>query len=127
MSDNKAYLVQPLENGNVMISEEVIASIAALSVRDVEGVYGLSATATLDLTNIIGKKNLRKGIRVAIDGNDVAISCNLVVNLGTSVMQVAQKVQESIADEVTAMTGIRPKSVNVNVCGVAPEKPAEKK
>lgn len=127
MTDNKDYLVQPLENGNVLISEDVIASIASLSVRDVEGVYGLSATATLDLANIIGKKNLRKGIRVVVDGNTVEISCNLVVNLGTPVMKVAQRVQEAIADAVTAMTGIRPKCVNVNVCGVAPEKTEEKK
>lgn len=127
MTENKDYLVQPLENGNVLISEEVIASIAALSVRDVEGVYGLSATATLDLANIIRKKNLHKGIRVVIDGDAVEISCNLVVNLGTAVMQVAQKVQEAIAEEVTAMTGIRPKCVNVNVCGVAPEVNPEKK
>ena len=127
MSDSKEYLVQSLENGSVMISEEVIASIAALSVRDVEGVYGLSATATLDISNIIGKKNLRKGIRVVINGEDVEISCNLIVNLGTSVMKVAEDVQKAIADEITAMTGISPKSVNVNVCGVAPEKPDTKK
>ena len=127
MNDSKEYLVQPLENGNVMISEEVIASIAALSVREVEGVYGLSVTPTLDLSNIIGKKNLRKGIRVTIDGEDVEISCNLVVKLGSAVMDVAAKVQQAIVEAVAGMTGVRPKCVNVNVCGVAPEKPTAKK
>ena len=41
-------------------------------------------------------------------------------------MTVAKNVQEAIADEVTAMTGVRPLRVNVNVCGVAVPKPAAK-
>lgn len=126
MADRKDYLVQSLENGNIMISEEVIASIAALAVREVSGVYGLSATAALDLSNIIGKKNLRKGIRVIISGEELEISCNLVVKFGEAVMEVAKQVQEAIAAEVLSMTGTAPKRINVNVCGVAEPKTTTK-
>ena len=122
MAERKDYLVQSLDNGSVMISEEVIASIAALAVREVEGVYGLSSTSTLDIANIIGKKNLRKGIRVIINADDVEIACNLVVKFGENVMDVAKNVQDAIASEVTSMTGVEPKRVNVNVCGVATPK-----
>ena len=127
MAENKDYLVQEQENGSILISEEVIASIASLAVREVEGVYGLSMTQTLDLSNILGKKNLRKGIRVAITEEGVTISCNLIVKIGSAVMTVAQSVQTAIADEVAAMTGVRPLRVNVNVCGVAVPKTAAKK
>lgn len=126
MADRKDYLVQSLENGNIWISEEVIASIAALAVRDVDGVYGLSTTATLDLGNIIGKKNLRRGIRVSIDGEKIDISCNLVVKYGEAVMDIAKQVQEAINSEVTSMTGITPNKININVCGVATPKAATK-
>ena len=126
MAENKDYLVQEQKNGNILISEEVIASIAALAVREVEGVYGLSVTQTIDLSNILGKKNLRKGIRVAITEEGVEISCNLIVKMGSAVMTVAQGVQTAIADEVAAMTGVRPLRVNVNVCGVAVPKPTAK-
>jgi len=122
MADKKEYLVQSLDNGNIWISEEVIASIAALAVRDVEGVYGLSVSSTLDIGNIIGKKNLRRGIRVVIDGEKIDISCNLVVKYGEPVMEVAKQVQEAINSEVTSMTGITPNKVNINVCGVATPK-----
>ena len=127
MAENKDYLVQEQENGSILISEEVIASIASLAVREVEGVYGLSMTQTLDLSNILGKKNLRKGIRVAITEEGVTVSCNLIVKMGSAVMTVAQSVQTAIADEVAAMTGVRPLRVNVNVCGVAVPKTAAKK
>lgn len=119
MAENKNYLVQKQEGGNILISEEVIASIAALAVRDVEGVYGLSISQTLDLSNILRKKNLGKGIRVTFTEDNMNISCNLVVMMGSAVMAVAKNVQEAIAEEVTSMTGVRPAQVHVNVCGVA--------
>ena len=102
MAENKEYLVQELENGSILISEEVIASIAALAVREVEGVFGLSVTQTLDLSNILGKKNLRKGIRVGITDEGVEIACNLIVKMGCAVMTVARAVQEAITEEVTS-------------------------
>ena len=125
MSENKEYLVQPQENGNILISQEVVASVAALAVREVEGVYGLSMTAGFDISEILGKKNLRKGIRVAFQDEEIEISCNLIVKMGAAVMAVAKNVQESIVNEVTSITGCRPARVNVNICGVAVPKTAK--
>lgn len=125
MSESKEYLVQQQENGNILISQEVVASVAALAVREVEGVYGLSMTAGFDISEILGKKNLRKGIRVVFQEDEIEISCNLIVRMGSAVMTVAKNVQESIANEVASITGIRPARVNVNVCGVAVPKTAK--
>ena len=119
MAESKNYLVQKQEGGNILISEEVIASIAALAVRDVEGVYGLSVSQVLDFSNILRKKNLGKGIRVTFTEDSMDIACNLVVMMGSPVMAVARNVQEAIADAVTSMTGTAPLHVHVNVCGVA--------
>lgn len=119
MADLKEYLVQTEDTGSIMISAEVVSSIAAIALREVEGVYGLTSGTNLDIGNIIGKKNFRKGIRVAFTEDGMEISCNLVVKMGSAVMTVAKKAQESIAEEVTTMTGVRPERVNVNVCGIA--------
>jgi len=124
MAEGKKYIEQPQEGGRILISEDVIASIAALAVREVEGVYGLSTTAAFDISTILGKKNLRNGIRVTMDGENVTISCNLIVKMGEAVMTVAKNVQESIANEVISMTGVHPAAVNVNVCGIAVPKSA---
>ena len=125
MSESKEYLVQQQENGNILISQDVVASVAALAVREVEGVYGLSMTAGFDISEILGKKNLRKGIRVVFQEDEIEISCNLIVKMGAAVMTVAKNVQESIVNEVTSITGCRPARVNVNVCGVAVPKTAK--
>lgn len=122
MAERNEHLVQSLENGNIFISEEVIASVAALAVREVEGVYGLGTASSVDLGSIVGKKNLRKGIRVLIEEENIDISCNLIVKIGTAVVDVAKRVQDSISSEVSAMVGIQPRRVNVNVCAVASPK-----
>ena len=118
MADFKGYLVQTEENGSVMISEEVIASIAAVALREVEGVFGLSTGPSLDIGGILGKSNFRKGIVVEFVEDGFEISCNLVVKMGSAVMTVAKAVQEAISEEVTNMTGTRPIRVNVNVSGI---------
>ena len=122
MADTKEYLVQVEENGSIMISEEVIASIASIALREVEGVYGLSTGTNLDIGTILGKKNFRKGVRVLFAEEGMLISCNLVVKMGCAVLTVAKNAQEAIAEEVTTMTGIRPARVNINVCGIAAPK-----
>ena len=119
MADNKDYLVQKQEKGSILISEGVLASIAALAVREVDGVYGLSTTTSFDLGNILGKKNLRKGIRVSFQEKGFDVSCNLIVKAGCAVMDVAKNVQQAISEEIVAMTGATPAKVNVNVCGIA--------
>lgn len=126
MADSKNYLEQTQENGNILISEDVIASITALAVREVQGVYGLSLSGSRDISNILSKKNLSKGIRVTMSENVIEISCHLVVRMGEPVMTVAKNVQDNISNEVFAMTGIRPERVNVNVCGVAIAKTKQK-
>ena len=41
MADNKRYITQVQENGNVMISEDVVTTIVAHAVQEVEGIEGL--------------------------------------------------------------------------------------
>ena len=110
MAESKNYIVQPQEGGNILISEDVIASIASLAVREVEGVYGLSATQTLDLTAILGKKNLSSGIRVTLQDNVIDIACNLVVRMGQPVMTCLLYTSDAADVNVTVCGGAAPKA-----------------
>ena len=59
MADSKQYITQAQENGNVMISEDVIATIVEHTLTEVDGVVkgGLE---------VVGKKSWGKGIRIAL-------------------------------------------------------------
>ena len=119
MAENKQYITQLLENGSVIISEDVIGTIVAHAVGEVEGVAGLSAKPGADIAELLGKKNWGKGMKIVISEDDeVAIDCNVVVAYGQSVVTVAANVQEAVRNAVESMTGVKIEAVNVNVCGI---------
>lgn len=119
MADNKQYITNNQENGAIMISEDVIATIVAQAIKDIEGVVNLNVKPGAELADIIGKKSWGKGIKITIDeDNSVTIDCNLVVGYGQSVVAIAQTAQEAVAAAVESMAGVKVLAVNVNVCGI---------
>ncbi len=120
MAENKQYITQIQDNGSVMISEEVIATIVAHAIKDVEGIVGLSTKPGADLAEIIGKKNWGKGIKAVIAEDDsVTVDCNVIIAYGQCVVSVAANAQTAVAGALEAMTGVKVSAVNVNVCGIA--------
>lgn len=119
MADNKQYITQLQENGTVLISEDVIATIVANAVTEVEGVVGLSVKPGADIADMIGKKNWGKGMKIAIAENDeLTIDCNVNVGYGQSVVTVAKAVQASVTSALESVANIKVAAVNVNVCGI---------
>lgn len=125
MSDAKDYLVQPVEKGTVNISEEVVAAIAALAVSEVEGVYGLSSSFTADIAEMLGKKNLARGVKLTIEDSVVTVEAFVVVTYGYEIPAVATAIQENVMSAVESMTGLKCAAVNVDICGISTPK-AEK-
>ena len=80
MSESKEYVSQTLEHGAIHISEEVIATIAALAVQDVEGVYGLNTTlSSSELSKLAKRAQQGKGIRLVISEDDeISVDCYIV-------------------------------------------------
>ena len=119
MADNKQYITQAQENGSIMISEEVIGTIVSNAVAEVEGVVGVSAKPGSEITELLGKKNWGKGIRITIgQESEVYVDCNVVLSYGQSVVGVAKAVQDAVFGALESMTAIKVAAVNVNVCGI---------
>lgn len=120
MAENKQYIMQVQDNGRVLISEDVIASIAAQSLTEIEGFVTLNNKPGAEFADILGKKNWGKGIKVTISENDaVTVDCNVIVAYGSSVVTVAGNIQEAVVSALKSMTAISSVDVNVNVCGIA--------
>lgn len=120
MAENKQYITQIQDNGTVMISEDVVSTIVAQAVSEVEGVVSLSAKPGAEIMDIISKKAWGKGIRIAIDeDNSLTIGCDVVIAYGQSVVDVARAAQGAIISAVTSTTGVESVKVDLNVCGIA--------
>ncbi len=121
MSEDRNYITLPEENGSILISEEVIASIAVGAVRDVEGVAGMMTGMGGSVTDLMNKKSAQKGTRgVKIDMTGEALSMDLyvMVQYGVSIPEVAENLQKTVANTIEAMTGCQVDAVNIHVGGV---------
>lgn len=119
MAESKQYISQAQENGSIMISEDVVSAIVEHTISDVEGVAGISAKASNDITELINKKNWGKGMKILIaEDNSLTIDCNVTICYGQSVVDIAEAVQSAVTSAVESMTGVKVTAVNVNVCGI---------
>ena len=118
MAENKEYISNELDHGAVYINEEVITTIVVAAIRDVEGVVGLSGNLSDDVKGMLSKKS-SKGVRVVLGEDNVSVECNLVVLYGHPVVEIARNVQAGIISAIESMTGIKVKSVDVNISSIS--------
>ncbi|MFO7265086.1 MAG: Asp23/Gls24 family envelope stress response protein [Bacillota bacterium] len=126
---NVADKAERSELGELRIANEVVAIIAGLAATEVQGVAGMSGGLAGGIAELLGYKNLSKGVRVEVGEEQAAIDLFVVVEYGVSIPEVAWKIQESVKRAVESMTGLQVVAVNVHVQGVhfmqAEEKPEE--
>ena len=128
MADHKEYWSTESDQGSIRISEDVVASIAALATSETAGVSGLYSTLTSDIVSFLSKKNQSKGVRIELGEEDtVRIEIGFLALFGHNICEVAKQVQENVKSSVESMTGLKVVEVNVHVGGVpfAPAPTAE--
>lgn len=113
------------EIGNINISDDVLASIAALAALEIDGVGALT-TGGVDFSELLGKKSISKGIKISVEEDGTIVDVFMTVKYGAIVPTVAAKVQEAVLNALDSMAGVVAKSVNVHVTGVLFEKEAKK-
>lgn len=104
--------------GTVRISDDVVAIIAGVAATEVEGVAGMSGGITGGITEMLGMKNLSKGVKVEVGDEEAAIDIFIVVEYGSKIGEIGIKVQKNVKDSVETMTGLNVIEVNVNIQGV---------
>lgn len=113
------------EDGNVCISNEVVATIASITAQEVNGVNGMAGSIKGDFVELLGRKNPGKGVKVSVTGREVVIDMFIIVDYGVKIPDVAWEVQEKTKNEVEAMTGLDVVAVNVNIEGINTSPKAE--
>ena len=110
--------------GSVRISNDVVAIVSGVAATEIKGVVGMSGGITGGITELLGMKNLSKGVKVEVNGNDTNIDLYLVVEYGSNIAEVGKQVQENVKSTVETMTGLNVLNINVNIQGVSvPKEP----
>jgi len=112
--------------GKINIADEVIATIAGTAAMEIEGVASMVGNIS-DIAELLGKKNLSKGVKLEIVEQNANIELNLFIKSGYKIPEVCSNVQDRVKTAVETMTGLNVVEVNVNISGLATEKPVAKK
>ena len=107
------------EKGNLVISEDVISSIAVNAAKDVEGVSSFS-NRPVDVFSTIknGSLKVMSPVRVNQSGEDISVSIYLNIEPNKKIKEVAQNVQQNVKEAIQNMTGRLVSKVNVVIAGI---------
>lgn len=107
-----------IENGTVKISNDVVAIIAGVAATEIPGVAGMSGGITGGITEMLGMKNLSKGVKVELEDKKVTIDLFIIVEYGSRISELGEKIQQNVKHTVETMTGLNVMEVNLNIQGV---------
>ena len=108
------------EDNGINISNDVVAVIAGMAASNVQGVADMAGGFASGVSEALsGKKNMAKGIKVDINGNQVKIDVHILVEYGARIPDVAFEIQKNVKQNVESMTGLNANEVNVHVQGVS--------
>lgn len=112
--------------GNIKISDEVVAIIAGIAAMEVPGVAGMSGGIAGGIAEMLGRKNLSKGVKVEVGEKEAAIDLYIIVEYGCRIPDISWEIQEKVKKAVETMTGLNVIEVNIHVQGVNIEKEYKK-
>ncbi len=120
MSDKQVVKGNPQEQelGNITVSKEVVAVIAALETIKIRGVVGITSEYRGKSPNILSRKDLAKGVEVWMKPGEAAITIPIVTAYEVGIFRVAEEVQRRVKDAICSMTGLKVLKVDVNVQGI---------
>lgn len=120
--ENNKETIEEIENvseeNGIKIADDVVAIIAGKAASEVSGVFGMAGGFAGGITEVFGKKNFSKGIKVDVQDQSVKIDVNIIVEYGARIPDIAFEIQNRVKKAVESMTGLKVLEVNVHVQGV---------
>lgn len=104
--------------GEVMIADDVIATIAGVAATEVEGVSAMQGNITNELVGKLGMKNLTKGIRINVTESGVKADLSVQMRYGYSIPKTCKAIQERVKTAIENMVGLTVEEINIHIVGV---------
>ena len=115
-----AGIEQAPTQGTVRVANEVIATIAAMAAREVEGVTGMDDASARHLGDWLKRQTAHDGVRVVVDGTKaIHLELFLCVASQAQLGDVAEQAQATAVEAVERMLGLEVAEVNVFVSSIA--------
>ncbi len=106
-----------LDAGTFKMRAGVLELIAGIALCGIDGALGTAMRADHP-EDLKKRKNLAKGVKAEVDGNEIAFELDACMEYGKDFIGLSRQIQGAVAETVEAMTGWDVVAVNVNVLGV---------
>jgi uncharacterized alkaline shock family protein YloU len=108
------------EYGKIVISEEVVATVAGVAAIECYGLVGMVSRNMIKdgIVDLLHKENLSRGVEVRFVDDRVVIDLYIIVGYGVRISQVANNVVDKVVYTVGNVLGLEVAQVNINVQGV---------
>jgi uncharacterized alkaline shock family protein YloU len=117
------------DRGTTSIAESVVAKIAAIAAREVDGVDSLGGKLSGALAGVVGRirgeEHATTGVGVEVGTKQAAVDISVKVKYPAPIPQVAEGVRQNVIDRIESMTGLQVVEVNVAVADLAFDGPGE--
>lgn len=107
-------------HGTTSIADVVVAKIAGIATREIDGVYDLGGATE----RAVGKvrevipgtgSSVTQGISVEVGERQAAVDVSIVAEFGVAIHQLAGAIRRNVINAIEQMTGLEVTEVNVTV------------
>lgn len=109
--------------GTTTIDDAVVAKIASLAAREVDGVADLGGSLTGAISSVVGRirgaEHRTAGVGVEVGVRQAAVDLSLKITYPSPVHQVADAVRQNVIDRIESLTGLEVVEVNIAVIDLA--------
>lgn len=123
MSDKINGAEKTTVSGSCVISDEVIATIAARAAMEVPDVTGMASRPAKTLRGLVST-GVARSVAVTNHENTIALDVYIHIAVDGRIQEIGTAVQQSVKAAVQAMTGKPVTRVNVHIAGVQLEEKA---
>jgi uncharacterized alkaline shock family protein YloU len=106
--------------GRTTIADSVVAIIAGVAAREVEGVHtmgggGASGAMGAMRDRVSRTADPTRGVKAEVGEKQTALDLEIVVVYGTEIADAARQIRSHVATAVERMTGLEVVEININV------------
>jgi uncharacterized alkaline shock family protein YloU len=107
-------------SGLVMISPQVLTTIARQATLNVPGVVSMSPG--ISFNRLLRRGKGRQGVRVAVEEGTVSIDLFIIVEPQVNMFRLGQEIQREVTRAIQDLVGMPVREVNVHIEDVIPKK-----
>ena len=105
--------------GTTTIADVVVAKIAGIAAREIEGVHDLGGQAARVVgrlrETLPGSPDLTQGVSVEVGERQAAVDIGIVAEYGVAIHDLAAGIRSNVINAIEGMTGLEVTEVNITV------------